>query len=130
MALVVHKDRDAVLALLQVRGMQFHHQIAHFLARVLLVNRELVVIALAQAAKFFDFVVVARDQRAELAPGHLQIILGAVQVGLHAVDVRADLVHVINACLGRQLCIGLILHFRQFLGVVFLDLLGLRARFG
>ncbi len=71
---------------------------------------------------------VLRDQRTELAASHLKTVLLAVEVGSNAVDVRTELVDIVNARLGGQLCACLILQIRQFLGVLFLDLLGLEAR--
>ena len=71
---------------------------------------------------------VARDQRAEFAASHLQVVLRRVEVGLHAGDVCAELVDVIDAGLGRQFRVGLVLQISELRRVVFLDLLRLRPR--
>ena len=39
----------------------------------------------------------------------LQVVLGRIEVGLHAGDVGAELVHVVNAGLGRQLPVHVVL---------------------
>ena len=58
----------------------------------------------------------------------LQVVLGGFEVGLYAGDVRAQLVDVVDAGLGRELAVDVVLKIRELLRVVFLDLLGLGAR--
>jgi len=45
---------------------------------------------------------IAGDQFSVLAPQLLQAPLGGVEVGLDAVDIGADRLHIVGAGLGRQ----------------------------
>src|SRR5260221_11463123 len=94
---------DAVLLLLFVDGLEFDGDIANLLRLVLAGDGELDVIAFAEAAKLVNFIVVARDECAHLAAGHLEIFAGGIEVRANDADFGVNVLHVLSSGLGRQL---------------------------
>src|SRR5712692_541347 len=78
--LILDGESDAELVPLLIDAADFHGDVADLLRFAFAVQSELDVITLALAAELFDVLMVAGDQRAEFALGHLQVFLGGVKV--------------------------------------------------
>src|SRR5437867_11862112 len=83
-AVVVSKDVQGVLVLLGVGVLQHELNGTDFGAAALALHGEFKIIALANVAKLIDFVVVAGNQRAHLAAGHLNAVFGGVKVAFYS----------------------------------------------
>ena len=101
-ALVFDGHGDIDLIFLFVDALQFDSDVADLLGLVLAGDGEFDVFALAEAAELVDFIMVASDQRAHFALGHLQVFLGGVEVGADGGDLGVDGLHVIRRRLGCQ----------------------------
>ena len=89
-------------------------------------NGELDIVALAHAAEHIDLFMIARDQRAEFAASHLQVVLGAVEIVLHNGHRAIDGIQIVAASLGGQLGFDV-----SYIGVEFGQLLiAVRADLG
>src|SRR5712692_5966458 len=93
-ALVVGQHVNRVLVLLGVGIAQLDLDGADFLRPGLALDSKLEIIALSHAAELIDFIVIPRDERAHFATGHLNAVLGGVEVGLHARNVAIQPVHI------------------------------------
>ena len=85
---VVGIEHQAVLVVLDVRGLEREAQ-ARDLLELVVGERELEVIPLAELAKLFDLVMVAGNERAEFAASHAEVVARGFERLLGAVNVRA-----------------------------------------
>src|SRR5437899_9986052 len=87
---IVDVERHGELILLNVRGTELDHEIAHLRAIALSGERELEVVSLAHSAELIDLVVVACDEGAKFGAGHIQVVLRRFQFALYAIDITAQ----------------------------------------
>src|SRR5580704_18106165 len=101
-ALVLDGHSQIDLVLLLVDALELDSDVADLLGLVLACDGEFDVLALAEAAELVDFIMVARDESAHLALGHLQLFLGAVEVGADGRNLGVDVLYVVSRGFGGQ----------------------------